>query len=394
MSVEGFGARPASVGRIRLLWVRLSGQSLELAAQNDEINLYARYGALNFASVTLAAAIGFFFVYLAWAPPGAHQSDIPRLLASCGAGLLVGRAILAMDQFVVASAIATGGLSGVMHRLGNFGARGLATVALVLVGSWTLTPLLANGLVMGYLQSHRHLVPTKSEQLAVSSAQTALNDQKHTLVIDQRNLSTGQTELSAEEQGHGPSHIAGCGRACRADTVAVQNAQVQLETDRAQIAPLERALSRAQQAETRDLAAQQAKPIDADVFSRHAALSAIEKKNSSVKWLDWLVTFLIGAIDLGPILMKTFSPQSATDEAVLAARLRKRDELEIGREFHRDAVTAGVERAAPAAAEYQHAAFDTEARLESETRIKHANDRALRAARLSGLISGGSPRRS
>jgi hypothetical protein len=106
------------------------------------------------------------------------------------------------------------------------------------------------------------------------------------------------------------------------------------------------------------------------------------------------VTFLIGAIDLGPILMKTFSPQSATDEAVLAARLRKRDELEIGREFHRDAVTAGVQRAAPAAAEYQHAAFDTEARLDSETRIKHANDRALRAARLSGLISGGSPRRS
>ena len=394
MSVEGFGAGPASVGRIRLLWVRLSGQSLELAAQNDEINLYARYGALNFASVTLAAAIGFFFVYLAWAPPGAHQSDIPRLLAACGAGLLVGRAILAMDQFVVASAIATGGVSGFMHRLGNFGARGLATVALVLVGSWTLTPLLANGLVMGYLQSHRHLAPTKSEQLAVSSAKTALNNQKRTLGIDQRNLTKGQTELSAEEQGHGPSHIAGCGRACRADTVAVQNAQVQLETDRAQIAPLERSLSQAQQAETRDLAAQQAKPIDADVFSRHAALSAIEKKNSSVKWLDWLVTFLIGAIDLGPILMKTFSPQSATDEAVLAARLRKRDELEIGREFHRDAVTAGVERAAPAAAEYQHAAFDTEARLESETRIKHANDRALRAARLSGLISGGSPRRS
>jgi hypothetical protein len=394
MSVEGFGARPASVGRIRLLWVRLSGQSLELAAQNDEINLYARYGALNFASVMLAAAIGFFFVYLAWAPPGAHQSDIPRLLAACGAGLLVGRAILAMDQFVVASAIATGGVSGVMHRLGNFGARGLATVALVLVGSWTLTPLLANGLVMGYLQSHRHVVPTKSEQLAVTSAQTALNDQKHTLAVDQRNLTKGQTELSAEEQGHGPSHIAGCGRACRADTVAVQNAQVQLETDRAQIAPLERSLSRAQQAETRDLAEQQAKPIDADVFSRHAALSAIEKQNSSVRWLDWLVTFLIGAIDLGPILMKTFSPQSATDEAVLAARLRKRDELEIGREFHRDAVTAGVQRAAPAAAEYQHAAFDTEARLDSETRIKHANDRALRAARLSGLISGGSPRRS
>jgi Domain of unknown function (DUF4407) len=394
MSVEGFGARPASVGRIRLLWVRLSGQSLELAAQNDEINLYARYGALNFASVTLAAAIGFFFVYLAWAPPSAHQSDIPRLLAACGAGLLVGRAILAMDQFVVASAIATSGVSGVMHRLGNFGARGLATVALVLVGSWTLTPLLANGLVMGYLQSHRHLVPTKSEQLAVSSAQTALNDQKHTLAADQRNLSTGQTELSAEEQGHGPSHIAGCGRACRADTVAVQNAQVQLETDRAQIAPLERALSRAQQAETRDLAAQQAKPIDADVFSRHAALSAIERTNSSVKWLDWLVTFLIGAIDLGPILMKSFSPQSATDEAVLAARLRKHDELEIGREFHRDAAAVGAQRAAPAAAEYQHTAFDTEARLDAETRIKHANDRALRAARLSGLISGGSPRRS
>ena len=199
---------------------------------------------------------------------------------------------------------------------------------------------------MNYLQSHRRLVPTKSEQLALSSAQTALNDQKHALAVDQHNLTTGQTELSAEEQGHGPSHIAGCGRACRADTVAVQNAQVQLDRDRARIAPLELALSRAQQAEARDLAGQQAKPIDADVFTRHAALSAIERKNSSVAWLDWLVTFLIGAIDLGPILMKTFSPQSATDEAVLAARLRKRDEHEIASRFHRDAATAGAQEAA------------------------------------------------
>ncbi len=384
----------SSVGRSKVFWVGLSGQSLELAAQNDEVNLYARYGALNLASMILATAIGFFFVYLAWAPPTAHHSDLPRLAAAVAAGLLVGRAILAMDQFVVASAIPTGGASGVLHRVGNFFARGLATVALVLVGSWTLTPLLANGLVNSYLQSHRHLVATKSEQLALSSAQTALNNQKHTLSVDQHNLTTGQTELSAEEQGHGPSHIAGCGRACRADTVAVQNAQVQLDRDRTRIAPLELALSRAQQAEAQDLAKQQAKPIDADVFTRHAALSAIESRNSSVAWLDWLVTFLIGAIDLGPILMKTFSPQSATDEAVLAARLRKRDEHAIAASFHREAATAGAQEAAPAAAEYQRAAFDTEARLDSETRIRHANDRALRAARLSGWVPGASPRRS
>jgi hypothetical protein len=394
MSAEGFGARPASVGRFRLLWVGLSGQSLELAAQNDEINLYARYGALNFASMILATAIGFFFVYLAWTPPSAHHSDIPRLLASLGAGLLVGRAILAMDQFIVASAIVARGRAAFLHRLGNFAARGLATMALVLVGSWTLTPLLANGLVMNYLQSHRRIVPTRAQQLAVRNDQTALADQRHALVVDQRNLTNGQTELSAEEQGHGPSHIAGCGRACRADTVALQNAQQQLQSDRAQIAPLERALAQAQQTEARYLAAQQAKPIDADVFSRHAALSAIERKNSSVKWLDWLVTFLIAAIDLGPILMKSFSSQSATDEAILAARLRKRDRLEVERGFQLDAVTAGARAAAPAAAEYQHDAFDTEARLDSETRIRHANDRALRAARMSSWISGGAPRRS
>ena len=101
-----------SVGRSKVLWVGLSGQSLELAAQNDEVNLYARYGALNLASMILATAIGFFFVYLAWAPPSAHHSDLPRLLAACGAGLLVGRAILAMDQFVVASAVPTGGVIG------------------------------------------------------------------------------------------------------------------------------------------------------------------------------------------------------------------------------------------------------------------------------------------
>jgi hypothetical protein len=53
------------------------------------------------------------------------------------------------------------------HKLGNLFARGLATVALVLVGSWTLTPLLAIGRVTSYLQSHRRLVPTKSERLAV-----------------------------------------------------------------------------------------------------------------------------------------------------------------------------------------------------------------------------------
>jgi Domain of unknown function (DUF4407) len=394
MSVEGFGTHTAGVGRIRVLWVGLSGQSLELAAQNEEVNLYARYGALNFASVVLATAIGFFFVYLAWPPPTAGHTDLPRLLAACGAGLLVGRAILAMDQFVVALAIPTGGLTGVLHKAGNFLARGLATVALVLVGSWTLTPLLANGLVTRYLQSHRRLVPTRSEQLAVSSAQTALNDQRHAVAVDQHNLTSGQTELSAEEQGHGPSHIAGCGRACRADTVAVQNAQVQLDRDRGQIAPLENTLALAQQAEAQDLAKQQAKPIDADVFTRHAALSAIEKKNSSVAWLDWLVTFLIGAIDLGPILMKSFSPQSATDEAVLAARLLKQDEREVVRGFHLDAVTAGAQQAAPAAAGYQREAFDTEARLDSDTRIRHANARSLRAARLSGWISGGSAGRS
>ena len=382
------------ISRIKVFWVGLSGQSLELATQNDEVNLYARYGALNLASVILATAIGFFFVYLAWAPPTAHQSDLPRLAAACGAGLLVGRAILAMDQFVVASAIPTGGVSGVLHRVGNFLARGLATVALVLVGSWTLTPLLANGLVNSYLQSHRHLVPTRSEQLALSSAQTALNNEKHTLAVDQRNLTTGQTELSAEEQGHGPSHMsAGCGRACRAGHGRRPEARsCRLDRDRTQIAPARaQALSRAQQAEAQDLAKQQAKPIDADVFTRHAALSAIERKNSSVAWLDWLVTFLIGAIDLGPILMKTFSPQSATDEAVLAARLRKRDEHAIAASFHHEAATAGAQEAAPEAAEYLRAAFDTEARLDSETRTRHANDRALRAARLSGWVPGASP---
>lgn len=394
MPADRFDRSALSPGRVRVLWVGLSGQSLELAAQNEEVNLYARYGALNFASTVLATTIGFFFVYLAWAPPAAHQSDLPRLLAACGAGLLVGRAILAMDQFVVASAIPTGGVSAVLHKLGNFFARGLATVALVLVGSWTLTPLLANGLVTSYLQGHRRLVPTKAEQLTVSSAQTALNNQRHAVALDQHNLASGQTELSAEEQGHGPSHIAGCGRACRADTVAVQNAQVQLDRDRAQIAPLEGTLSRAQHAEARDLAKQQAKPIDADVFTRHAALSAIEKKNSSVAWLDWLVTFLIGAIDLGPILMKSFSPQSATDEAVIAGRLLKQDERRIVRGFHLDAITAGAQQAAPAAAGYQREAFDSEARLDSDIRVRHANDRALRAARLSGWISGRSARRS
>ena len=335
-----------SVSRSKVFWMGLSGQSLELAAQNDEVNLYARYGALNLASMILATAIGFFFDYLAWAPP-----ERPPLGPSQAAGGL--RRWSPGGQGDPRDGSVRGRFGdpdrrrdGLSARLGNFFARGLATVALVLVGSWTLTPLLANGLVISYLQSHRHLVPTKSEQLALSSAQAALNDQRHTLAVDQHNLTTGQTELSAEEQGHGPSHIAGCGRACRADTVEVQNAQVQLDRDRARIAPLELALSRAQQAEARDLAGQEAKPIDADVFSRHAALSAMSG-DSSVAWLDWLVTFLIGAIDLGPILMKTFSPQSATDEAVLHSAVDKRDEHEIASRFHLDAATAGAQETRP-----------------------------------------------
>jgi hypothetical protein len=74
---------------------------MDLAAENDEVNLYARYGALTFASAMLATAIGFCFVFFAIPPPGAHGSELPRLLAATGAGLLIGRAILAMDQFIV-----------------------------------------------------------------------------------------------------------------------------------------------------------------------------------------------------------------------------------------------------------------------------------------------------
>jgi hypothetical protein len=359
----------AHVGPFKTFWIYLSGQSMDLAAENDEVNLYSRYGALTFASATLATAIGFCFVFFAITPPGAHGSQLPRLLAATGAGLLIGRAILAMDQFIVVYVPAK---NGIWHKVANFSARGLATTALVFVGSWTLTPLLANGLVNSYLQQHRHLVPTRAEQLAVSAAQVRLDNQSHVIRSDQVALTSAQTELSAEEQGHGPSHIAGCGRACRADTVALQQAQKQLDTDRAQRRPLARALATAKQAEVRDLAAQQAKPIDADVFSRHAALSAIERTNSSVAWLDWLVTFLIAAIDLGPVLMKSFSDRSATDEAVLATRQRKQDVREIERDFHRDAAVSGSQQAAPAAAEYARIAFDAEARYESETRVERA----------------------
>jgi hypothetical protein len=353
---------------LKPLWVGLSGQSLALAADHDEVNLYARYGALNLSSMVLAAAVGFFFVFLAWSPPAAHHSDLPRLLAASGAGLLVGRAILAMDQFIVASVVAKGGAWGFAHRLGNLLARGLATVALVFVGSWTLTPLLASHLVENYLQRHRNLVPTQAERLAVSSARLRLSDQMHSIGFDQRNLTMAQTELSAEEQGRGPSGIPGCGLACRADTRALSAAQTQLDRDRGQRAALEESLSQAKQAETVYLSKQQAKPIDADVFTRHAALSAIERTNSSVRWLDWLVTFLIGAIDLGPILMKSFSSRSVTDEAVLAARLRKQDEDEIRRMSNKEAAMAGARQAAPSAAHYQREAFEAEARFASARR--------------------------
>lgn len=362
-------ALTSPVGPFRTFWIYLSGQSLDLAAENDEVNLYARYGALTFASATLATAIGFCFVFFAITPPGPHGSELPRLLAATLAGLLVGRAILAMDQFIV---VYVPTRNGVWHKLANFFARGLATTALVFVGSWTLTPLLASGLVNTYLQQHRHLVATKSEQLTVSAAQARLNSGSRVIGADQAALTRAQTELSAEEQGHGPSHIAGCGRACRADTVALQQAQKQLDADRAQRAPLARALAAAKQAEVRDLAAQQAKPIDADVFSRHAALSAIEHKDSSVLWLDWLVTFLIAAIDLGPVLMKSFSERSATDEAVLVARQRKQDVREIERTFYRDAALSGAQQAAPNAAEYARLAFDAEARTDSELRVRRA----------------------
>jgi alpha-D-ribose 1-methylphosphonate 5-triphosphate synthase subunit PhnG len=366
---EGSQAHRPNVGPFRTFWIYLSGQSMDLAAENDEVNLYARYGALTFASAMLATAIGFCFVFFAITPPGAHGSELPRLLAATGAGLLVGRSILAMDQFIVAYVPTN---NGIWHKLANFLARGLATTALVFVGSWTLTPLLASGLVNSYLQQHRHLVPTRAEQLAVGAAQTRLGNQGRVIRADQVALTSAQTELSAEEQGHGPSHIAGCGRACRADTVALQQAQRQLDADRAQREPLLLALAKAKQAEIRDLATQQAKPIDADVFSRHAALSAIERKDSSVAWLDWLVTFLIAAIDLGPVLMKSFSDRSATDESVLATRQRKQDVREIERDFHRNAAVSGSQQAAPAAAEYQRVAFEAEARYESETRTERA----------------------
>ncbi len=359
----------AHVGPFRKLWIYLSGQPLDLAAENDEVNLYARYGALTFASAMLATAIGFSFVFFAITPPGPHGSQLPRLLAATGAGLLVGRAILAMDQFIV---VYVPTKNGVWHKVTNFLARGLATTALVFVGSWTLTPLLASGLVNTYLQQHRHLVTTRSEQLAVRAAQARLNTESRVIRADQLALTSAQTELSAEEQGHGPSHIAGCGRACRADTVALQQAQRQLDSDRAQRTPLAQALAGAKQAEVGDLAAQQAKPIDADVFSRHAALSAIEDKNSSVRWLDWLVTFLIASIDLGPVLMKSFSERSATDEAVLASRQRKQDAREIERSFYRDAALSGAEQAAPDAAEYARLALDAEARTDSELRVRRA----------------------
>ena len=47
----------SQVGPFRKLWIYMSGQSLDLAAENDEVNLYARYGALTFASAMLATAI-------------------------------------------------------------------------------------------------------------------------------------------------------------------------------------------------------------------------------------------------------------------------------------------------------------------------------------------------
>ncbi len=337
-------ALTSPVGPFRTFWIYLSGQSLDLAAENDEVNLYARYGALTFASATLATAIGFCFVFFAITPPGPHGSELPRLLAATLAGLLVGRAILAMDQFIV---VYVPTRNGVWHKLANFFARGLATTALVFVGSWTLTPLLASGLV-AYLPA---APPPGPDQGRAARGQCRAEAAGTVRAADHRRGSGGTDESSDRAIGRRTGSRSVAHRRLRQGLSrrygrAAAGPEAARRRPSAARTPW-RALASAKQAEVRDLAAQQAKPIDADVFSRHAALSAIEHKDSSVLWLDWLVTFLIAAIDLGPVLMKSFSERSATDEAVLATRQRKHDLREIERSFYREGCLVGARQAAP-----------------------------------------------
>jgi hypothetical protein len=149
------------------------------------------------------------------------------------------------------------------------------------------------------------------------------------IAVDQQSVASDSLCASAEEHGKGPSQIAGCGKVCQPEAAALATATQQLKTD------LQRRASQQQQvradglAISKNEAAQLAKPIDADIFERHEALAAIEAKEPAVQTLDWLLKALILVLDLSPVLMKSFSSRSGTDQVVLARRLEKRADAEF-----------------------------------------------------------------
>ena len=359
---------PSAVGPFRRFWVYMSGQALDLAIANDEVNLYVRYGCLTFVSTLLGFCIGFTFVFYAVFAVSLG-AELSRLALCTLAGAILARAVLALDQFIITQVAEKG---GGWSKLGNFVARAAVSGALALLGVWSLMIPLAHSVIDQYLGSHRHISVNAQLVANEQASRTQLRDLKQTIASDQAALTIAQNEMSAEEQGRGPSGIKGCGPACLSDNAAVGAAQTQLDQDRAKLAGFESAVSNATKAAGANIAHQKAQPIKADIFARHSALDAVEKTNHGVRDLDWLLTFVILAIDLSPVLMKTFSERSATDDYVLAER-RKRH---IHNNWRISVAETAATEATPAAVSYARLALEETAKLEADKTARDARARA------------------
>ncbi len=355
-----------------------SGHSVDEAAEVGEVDYNAKLGSFVVIASTLAFFVGLLLVHYASPPPKGSGAIALHWTRAVGVGVFFAAAVFAVDRWIVSVVYDR---DSWQIRLFTTIARLAITIPLALAAAWSVIlvsagPLIANQLALDKQAEAAKLTASPALQAIVTADQNQQTDAQRLLATQQAkvgtdnfNLVTAQQTLSAEEQGHAASHIAGCGIACHSDNSVVGLDTMTLHVDEAALPGLRQSLISDQRAvtlaETRvanDLAERRQKVLDSpsDIFARHDALGQVERHNPSVRDFVLMIEAIIIGIDLTPALFKGLAPRSATDEAAVTARARHRDRLSSWRQ----ADTAARANAAPAMAAAVERAIAVEIELE------------------------------
>lgn len=377
--------------------VQASGHSIQEAVEADEVALAARLGSFVLLATVLAFVVGFLLAHFGVPARRGTVGAAAHWTLATAVGLFFGFGVFTIDRWIVSTVYDR---DTAQVRLTTTLGRLVLTIPLALAAAWSIMVVVAGSLVGQQLQSDYQdalskVRPATATVQAQSDAQAALDRMTTAVSKDQTDLTTAQDTQSSEEQGHAPSRIAGCGNACIADGLVVDQARAQLHRDKDALPGLQQALKDAQKAVgASSNVVQDRVPEPSDLFARHRALGEVEKTNPDVKHLAWIIEGIIIGFDLAPALYKSMAPRSALDEYVVTRRRVHRNRATAWLEGDADAL-AGARETIRAARTRSVEADVTISDLAVEQRLQEARSRATegRASRRDSWVRPLLPRR-